>query len=126
MRSETTTGQRALRATIVGVGVFSVLFAVFFPYWAKRIMKPAIERDRLEAPLQTGEATIAVYIPAHAEEPAGRYYPPKVMVRFQGELYEPRDVRDAAKLHEQQPVTVGYRVGKSGRVYVDTAQAAGK
>ncbi len=109
--------------SLIGIGVFSLLFAALFPYWAKRIMKPAIERDRLEAPLQIGEAYIAVYVPAHAEETAGKYYPPKVMVRFQGELYEPRDVQDAAKLHEQQKVEVGYRVGKRGRVYMDTARA---
>ena len=89
-------------------------------------MKPAMERDRLEAPLQHGTAVIAVYVPARDEESAGRYYPTKVMVRFMGQVLEPRDVRDAETLHINQTVAISYRIGKSGKVYVDTAKALGK
>ena len=86
-------------------------------------MKPAREQERLQAPAQKGEALVAVYVPARDEEVTGRYYPAKVMVRFRDQILEPRDVRDAEKLHENQKLAITYRVGKSGRIYVDTAQA---
>ncbi|MCX6380843.1 MAG: hypothetical protein NT023_15450 [Armatimonadetes bacterium] len=124
MNHTVTAGQRRFQLCLISIAVFSVLFSVLFPYWAKRIMKPAREQERLQAPAQKGEALVAIYVPARDEEVTGRYYPAKVMVRFRDQILEPRDVRDAEKLHENQKLAITYRVGKSGRIYVDTAQAA--
>jgi hypothetical protein len=108
-----------VRRTILAVGTLVFLISVFFPFWARRIFKKEIEKDWEEAARQTGIATVVMVVPAGHPD-MGNPATELVTVRFHGKLYPAKSVIDLPKLHPDQPAQIVYRIGKSGRFYVDS------
>ena len=115
-------GQIWFKRGLVFVGVATTLVMVFYPYWARKVLRPAQERKRASLPLHEGTATVAVYVPSRDEVSTGRQFPARVMVRFQGQLLEPRDVQEAEKMALGKTVLVTYRQEEGVKTYIDTAR----
>jgi hypothetical protein len=93
------------------------LFALVFPGW----MRHAIRTDREGATPQQGVATVAILVPP-MKDATDQLSPPQVSVRFQGQILGAKEVVGLDELKVGQPAQITYRVGKSGRVYVDRVQ----
>jgi hypothetical protein len=94
-----------------------VLFALIFPGW----MRHAIRADREGATAQQGVATVAILVPP-MKDAADLISPAQVSVRFQGQILGAKEVLGLEELQVGQPAQITYRVGKSGRIYVDRVQ----
>ncbi len=106
---------RWLRAAVVGTAVLVFLFAMIFPDWARR----ALKNDRAGAVPQQGIATVALRVetrPSVTDTPS----PPEILVRFRGQIYAAKAITGFDALQVDQPARIVYRVGKSGRIYVDS------
>lgn len=115
-------GQIWFKRGLLTVGIFTAVVMVFYPYLARKVLRPALEKERATLPVQTGSAVIAVYVPARDEVSTGRQFPARIMVRFQGQLLEPRDVQEAGNMALGKTVQITYRVGSGGHIYIDTAR----
>ena len=115
-------GQKLFKGCLVFLGIATTLIMLFYPLIARKILNPAKERDRLEAPQQKGSAEVAVYVPARDEEVTNKHFPLRIMVRFQGQLLEPREIVDGEHIKPDSTVEILYRIGKSGRLYIDVAR----
>jgi hypothetical protein len=112
-----TVKNRWARAAFVGVGVLIILFALIFPEWARHTFKA----DREGARPQQGIATVALVVdtkPSVTDTPSPR----EVLVRFHGHIYPAQVIHDFEALQVNKPAQIVYRVGKSGRVYVDSVE----
>jgi hypothetical protein len=114
--------QRLFRIFIVLVGGLTLLISIVWPGIARRVLRPARERDYAAATLQKGIATVTTIIPARPDTFSGRLGPARVLVRYQGRIYEPAEVFGLAELKENQPAQIMYRVGQSGRLYIDSVE----
>jgi hypothetical protein len=47
---------------------------------------------------------------------------PQVTVRFRGGIYSAREIAGIGQMRIGQPARITYRVGRSGRVYVDRVE----
>ena len=111
--------QKWIRATILVVGA-----VVLFSFIALRpILHSMTERDRASAPTQMGSATIIQLIPPRIEENL-KPLPAQAWVRFRGELLPVKEVFGSAQLSVGQQAKILYRIGKSGRIYVDSIEPA--
>lgn len=115
-------GQIWFKRGLLAVGFFTAGVMLFYPYWARKVLRPALEQERVNAPVQKGKAVVAIYVPARDEATSGKQFPARVMVRFQGRVIEPRDVQEANGMALGQMVQITYRLGGSGRIYIDTAR----
>jgi hypothetical protein len=104
-----------VRFAFVAIGVLIFLFALWFPEWARK----SVKQDRESALPQQGVATVAMLIDAKPSV-TGKPSPAQVLVRFRGGIYPVKSILGFDALHENQPAQIVYRVGKSGRVYVDS------
>ncbi len=115
-------GQKLFRAALISVGIFFTLVIVVVPYWGRKIMRPAHDRDYETAAVKETTAPVRMIVPVRGEQVIGRYYPERVSVELEGRLYEAKAVLDLPKLKIGQPAKVTYRVGQSGKLYVDTVR----
>jgi hypothetical protein len=106
---------RWARAAFIGVGVLIILFALVFPDWARR----SVKQDRENAPPRQGTATVAMVVDTKPSV-TGTPSPREVLVRFQGQIYAAKTIQDFDTLKVDHPAQIVYRVGRSGRVYVDS------
>ena len=54
----------------------------------------------------------------------GEAVKPWAQVRFQGQLYAAQTAKNVEQLKEGESATITFRIGKSGRIYVDTVEPA--
>lgn len=110
--------QRWIRIIILTVGLVTALCMVLVPYVGRR----ALRRDYAEAVPRQGVATVVLLVEERVDIGRDVTYPPKVLVRFQGDVYRVRSVtdQDIAGIEVNQSVQITYRIGKSGRLYVDS------
>ena len=111
--------QKWLRHTIVVIGAATFLcFLALSP-----ILRSLTKQDRASSRPQVGIATIEQIIPPHIEENA-KPIPAQVWVRVNGTLVAAATVFGSAQLRVGGQAQVVFRVGKSGRVYVDSVEPA--
>ena len=115
-------GQKLFRGCLVLTGVFFALGLIIVPYWGRKIVRPAHDKDYETATVKETIAPIEMIVPLRGEQVIGRYYPERVQVKLEGSIYEAKAVIDLPKLKEGQPAKVTYRVGASGKIYVDTVR----
>ena len=118
--------QRRVRGAILTIGIAAFLFSLLFPGWARYKFK----HDHDDAIPQRAIATVEQVTPSAADPISGQVEPPMVEVRFQGHLeivrkppHETRDTMlDVSHLHVGSQAQIVYRIGRSGRIYVDSAE----
>jgi hypothetical protein len=103
-----------MRGAVIAIGVLIFLFALWFPEWARK----SVKKDREEAVPQQGVATVAMLIDAKPNV-TGKPSPQQVLVRFRGGIYSAGSITGFDELREGQPAQIIYRIGRSGRVYID-------
>ena len=108
--------QRAFQAFLLVVGGFCLLSGIFVPWLGRRYMR----QDYKNAVSQQAVGEIAFLTEAHEEK--GVHYDAQVLVRFPLGLKPLGKISDAEakQFIVGEKVNISYRVGKSGRVYVDT------
>lgn len=107
--------QRLFRAAILLIGGFTLLCFLL----ADPVLRGMTRRDQLGAVPQQGAAVVVTLVPSrpvadNAPEPA------MADVRFRGNLYAATHVMDAEEMKVGDTVQITYRVGKSGRIYLDS------
>jgi len=111
--------QRWLRITIVAIGAVTfVCFLALSP-----ILRSLTKRDHDSASQRTTVAVVEQVVPPHIEENT-RPLPAEVWVRVNGTLAAAATVYGSAQLHVGSRARVVYRVGRSGRTYVDSVEPA--
>lgn len=109
--------RRWTRAVIVSVGTLVVLLFIFLD----PIVRSSVKRDVAGAVPRTDIAVIVTTVPPTAidmDHPATAH----VTVRYRGGLYSPRDIVGSDLLHVGATARITYRVGRSGRIYVDRVE----
>lgn len=111
--------QTWIRACILGVGSVCTLCFLFVPWIGRRMVR----NDYRNAIPREGVATVKMIV-GERRDVAG-VYEPHVNVSFRNGLHMVRRVRpdDLIGLKEGQPARIVYRIGRSGRVYVDSVRA---
>ena len=99
------------------LGAFILLASI----WTRPLFSYLTKHDRAGAVPRTGVATVEQMLPPHFEENA-KPIPAQVWVRFQGQLLPAEEVFGSAQMKVGSPAEIVYRVGKSGRVYVDRVE----
>ena len=118
--------QRRIRIAILTIGISAFLFSLLFPGWARYKFK----HDHDDAPPQRGTATVEQVVPSVANQFSGQVEKPMVEVRFRNQtliVRKPKDEsedrqQDISRLHVGSQAQIVYRVGRSGRVYVDSVE----
>ena len=109
--------QRWTRIAILAVGI-----STFLCYLAlSPILRTFTKQDRAGSAQQIGVGTVEQIVPPHIEENY-KPIPTQVWVRVNGKLAASEAVFGSAQLHVGGQAQVLYRVGKSGRVYVDRVE----
>jgi hypothetical protein len=110
--------QKRIRVAIMAIGVITTLCFIIVPGFGRRMLR----RDYADALPQQGVATLALIVEERVEAGTDKRYPPKVIVRFREAVHRVRNVtpEDITGMKVNQQVRITYRVGKSGRVYVDS------
>ena len=85
------------------------------------ILRSWVKRDQAGAAPQHGVATVEILV-LPPPNTIGMDVRPQVSVRFQGHLYSVRTVENAFNLRQGQPAQIEYRVGRSGRIYMDRVE----
>ncbi|HZT41477.1 MAG TPA: hypothetical protein VFA07_04785 [Chthonomonadaceae bacterium] len=106
---------RWLKLAFFAVVGLIFLFALIFPEAARR----AIKKDREEAVPRVGVASVAILVPAAPAPLGDNPSPPIVSVRFRGRVVPVQTVVGFSQLQLGQTVQIVYRIGRSGRIYVD-------
>lgn len=101
----------------MALGTLIVLFSVLFPPIARRM----IAQDRNHAVVQWGMAEVVVKTEPQSRA-TGDMTQGEVVVRFRGSLHSARNISGLAELEVGRPAQIAYRVGRSGRVYIDLVQ----
>ena len=112
------TTQKRMKIFILTVGTAATLFSVIFPGWARHKYK----RDHDDAPVQIGIAPIALVVPSVANPFQGTMEPARVLVRFHGATPDAKKIIGLDHLHAGQQAQIMYRIGRSGRLYVDSVE----
>ncbi len=110
--------QRRVRITIVTTGTIFALFSLLFPGWARMRFK----RDHNAAPPQQAVVTVAQVVPPSSNPFSGQPEPPLVRVDFQGQAREVSVIRGVNQLHAGAKARIVYRIGQSGRIYIDSVE----
>jgi len=106
---------RWLRLGFFVIAGLIFLFALIFPEAARL----AIKRDREEAVPRMGVAKVAILVAAAPAPLGDNPSPPIVSVRFHGSIVPVQTVVGFNRLQLGQTVQIVYRIGHSGRIYVD-------
>ncbi|HEV2471601.1 MAG TPA: hypothetical protein VGS41_02980 [Chthonomonadales bacterium] len=93
------------------------LAALILPGW----LRIAIRADRAGARPQSGTATVAILEP-QSTDVSGQTSPAQVDVRFRGRIIPAKEIVHFEALRLNGPAHIIYRIGKSGRIYVDSVQ----
>lgn len=102
---------------MLSVGV--VLVAAFGAGgWLRHYARQSRDRDLIGAELRVGEGTVVAPVTREGGQ-EGRTTRPWALLRVEGTLATVEDLPGTARLAEGQKVPVHYRVGRSGRVYVE-------
>ena len=109
--------QRWLRIVIVAVG--SVTFSCFLAL--SPLVRAFVKQDRAGSTARIGVGTVEQIVPPHIEENAAPL-PAQVWVRVNGRLTSAESVFGSAQLKVGGEAQVTYRIGRSGRVYVDRVE----
>jgi len=109
--------QRWLRIAILVIG--STTFLCFLAL--SPILRSLTKVDRASGRPQTGVVTVEQIIPPTVEENV-KPTPAQVWVRVNGSLVEAVTVFGSGQLRVGGQAQIVYRVGKSGRIYVDSVQ----
>jgi len=107
--------QRLLRAAILLIGGFTLICFLL----ADPLLRGMRKRDQIGAVPQQGAAVVVTLVPARPQAD-GTPEPAFADVRFRGHLYTANQVIDAESLKVGASAQITYRVGKSGRIYVDS------
>ena len=110
--------QRRVRLAILTIGTSVFLFSLLFPGWARMKFK----RDHDSAASQQAVVTVIQVVPPSSNPFSGQPEPPLVRVQFQGQAREVSEIRGVSKLHAGAQARIVYRVGRSGRVYIDRVE----
>ena len=113
----TPSAQRWLRVAILLIGTVTFLGFLFL----SPIVRTLARRDREGSVARVGTGTVEQIIPPHIEENV-KPIPAQVWVRVSGSLVAAEAVYGSAQLRVGGPARVTYRVGRSGRVYVDRVE----
>lgn len=109
--------QKWTRIAILVIGTITVFgFLALSP-----ILRTYTKRDHDGAAIHSGTAIVEQIIPPHIEENA-KPIPARVWVRMNGTLAAAQVAFGTAQLHVGHPAEVSYRIGKSGRLYVDRVE----
>lgn len=108
------------RRIILVIGVF-VVAAMVFGSALRPWMRKMRTRDLEGSAGRTGIATIEALYGANPNEEDSRTTP-WAMIRFEGRLIPARSVSGIERLHVGGPTRITYRIGRSGRIYVDLAE----
>jgi hypothetical protein len=109
--------QKWTRIAILLIGTVTVVgFIALSP-----ILRTITKRDHDSAPVRAGTAIVEQIIPPRIEENT-KPVPAQVWVRVNGSLAAARMAFGTAQLKVGQPAQVTYRIGRSGRVYVDRVE----
>ena len=111
----TNAAQKWLRIAIVGIG--SITFLCFLAL--SPVLRSLTKQDRMDSHPVEGVGAIEQIVPPHLEDNA-KPIPAQVWVRVNGALAAAETVVGSAQLRVGGQARVIYRVGKSGRVYVDS------
>ena len=118
-RPDTKKSQKWVRRVILVVGAF--VFAAFLIM--DPLVRSATRRDRNSGPPREGTATVLqLFAPVIDDTGTNRPVPPHVLIQFEGKSYLTKDVYGYGGLKEHGPASLTYRVGKSGRVYIERVQ----
>jgi hypothetical protein len=109
--------QRWVRGAILIVGAI-----VFFAFLGlDPLLRSMTKHDRSEGVPKQGTATV-VELQAAKLDDYDRPLPASVLIRLDGNLYLTEKVFGFSELHIKSPAHVLYRVGPSGRVYIDRVE----
>jgi hypothetical protein len=109
--------QRWVRIGILIVG--AIVFLAFLGL--DPLLRSMTKRDRGEGVPGQGTGTVVDLHVAKLDD-YDRPLPASVIVRFQGNLYLTEKVFGFSELHIKSPAHILYRVGPSGRVYIDRVE----
>ena len=109
--------QRRIRIFILGLG--TVIFLAFLGL--DPLMRTITKRDRLAATPHSGVASIVQLFPPHLDE-NGRPFPSQVLLRFQGRIALTNSVYGLSELKEGGQARLTYRIGRTGRLYIDRVE----
>jgi len=109
--------QKWTRITILVIGAITILgFIALSP-----VVRSYTKRDHDGATVRVGTGTVEQIVPPHIEENA-KPIPAQVLVKVNGSLAAAREAFGTAQMHVGQPAQVTYRIGRSGRLYVDRVE----
>jgi hypothetical protein len=109
--------QKWVRISIIAIATVVILSYAIVPEWARLHRK----HDLAGAVSRSAIARVAILVPggrANLGDPTEA----QVSVRFQGELYSVKQPGSTTGLTADGQAQIEYRVGKSGRIYVDTVR----
>ena len=115
--AHTDVAQKWLRIAIVGIG--SITFLCFLAL--SPVLRSLTKQDRTTSQPVAGVGTVEQIVPPHIEDNA-KPIPAQVWVRVNGALAAAETVFGSAQLRVGGQARVVYRIGKSGRVYVDSVE----
>jgi hypothetical protein len=105
---------------ILGVGAI-VIAAMVFGTALRPFLKRKRAADLEGAVAQASVATVTARFGANANT-IGDTIKPWAQVRFRGKLFAAQEAKNVEQLREGESATITFRVGKSGRIYVDTVE----
>lgn len=117
MKKPISTAQKWTRIIIMTIGIVTALGFILLEPLVKTMMK----RDRLSGQRQESVAVVENLVKERFDE-WGRRLAPQVLVRFHGALIPSDGVFGIDRLEVGQQALIGYRVGKSGKIYIDSVQ----
>lgn len=113
----TSSAQKWTRIAILVIGAVTIFgFVALSP-----ILRAFIKRDHDAAEVRIGTAVVEQIIPPHIEENA-KPIPAQVSVRLNGTLATAQAAFGTAQLQIGQPAQITYRIGRSGKLYVDRVE----
>ncbi len=114
-----TASQRKWRAFMIIVGGI-----VFVAYSLPGALKGWLKQDLAGVPLQHGTATVVEALPPNQPMLPGdtKKPTPIVLVRFHGQICTVGTVLHWRMLQAGKPASIDYRIGHSGRIYIEKAE----
>lgn len=111
------THQRWVRAGILTIGAIVLLAYLGLD----PLLRSMTKRDRLNGTPHEGIATVVDRRLPKLDD-YDKPVPASVLVRFQGKLYPTEAVFGFSELRVDGPAHILYRVGSSGRIYIDRVE----
>lgn len=111
-----------VRSPWLRFGCLAVIFLITATFvFLDPIMRSAVKRDLKGAPQQQAQATVVILVVPDRIHTEGDTKP-QVSVRFRGKIYSVSNTYEAEALKLDGPAQIEYRIGKSGRVVVDSVE----